>query len=378
MNFSDASDIRLGSSTITALYYGSTLIWPSGTNWANEYLQVEALEPLTLTTNMPATKTANDILDIQYSTDTTTWNNWNENVSLSMQTGNIVYFKGSYILNDPNVNELQQFITTTDKMFNVQGNIMSLIYGDNFVGQTSLSGYDNCFSHLFTNTASIGAPNVLKLKIINANNLILPATTLADDCYKFMFLDCSSLTSTPSLPATTLTTRCYCGMFYGCTSLTSAPSLPATTLAYQCYVDMFHNCTSLTSAPSLPATTLPDDCYERMFAGCTSLTSAPSLPATTLADYCYLSMFNGCTSLINAPYLPATTLTTSCYELMFAACTSLSYVQCMATDISASRCTTNWFYEASASGTFVKDANMNNWTTGDDGIPSGWTVQNAS
>ena len=29
LNFSDASDIRLGSSTITALYYGSTLLWPT-------------------------------------------------------------------------------------------------------------------------------------------------------------------------------------------------------------------------------------------------------------------------------------------------------------------------------------------------------------
>ena len=35
-------------------------------------------------------------------------------------------------------------------------------------------------------------------------------------------------------------------MFYGCTSLTSAPELLATTLADNCYSYMFNGCTSLT------------------------------------------------------------------------------------------------------------------------------------
>ncbi|MDY4175583.1 MAG: hypothetical protein SOY07_09880, partial [Bacteroidales bacterium] len=80
---------------------------------------------------------------------------------------------------------------------------------------------------------------------------------------------------------------CYSYMFSDCTSLTSAPSLPATTLAGWCYSQMFSNCTGLTSAPSLPATTLADFCYSGMFWGCTGLTSAPSLPATTLVRGSY-------------------------------------------------------------------------------------------
>ena len=115
-----------------------------------------------------------------------------------------------------------------------------------------------------------------------------------------------------------------------------------------------------------------------MFYFCNGLLTAPSiLPATTLANYCYFSMFNYCNNLESAPQLPATTLTTGCYISMFTHCLSLNYVQCMATDISATDCTAGWLGDVSASGTFVKDANMNNWTTGDDGIPSGWTVQNA-
>jgi hypothetical protein len=34
-------------------------------------------------------------------------------------------------------------------------------------------------------------------------------------------------------------------MFYGCTSLASVPALPATTLAEYCYAYMFKGCTSL-------------------------------------------------------------------------------------------------------------------------------------
>lgn len=88
-----------------------------------------------------------------------------------------------------------------------------------------------------------------------------------------------------------------CSLFYGCTALTTAPELPSTTLAEYCYSGMFRGCTSLTTAPKLPSTTLAPYCYESMFSGCTALTKAPELPATTLVDRCYLNMFNGCSSL---------------------------------------------------------------------------------
>ena len=82
----------------------------------------------------------------------------------------------------------------------------------------------------------------------------------------------------------------FCSLFEGCKSLTSAPELPATTLVESCYEYMFYKCTSLTVAPELPATTLTEFCYNRMFYNCTSLTVAPELPATTLAESCYRSM----------------------------------------------------------------------------------------
>ena len=88
-------------------------------------------------------------------------------------------------------------------------------------------------------------------------------------------------------------------MFSSCSSLTTVPEnlLPATTLANDCYKYMFGYCSSLTNAPKLPATKLESSCYYYMFSDCSSLTNAPKLPATTLASYCYSYMFNGCSKL---------------------------------------------------------------------------------
>jgi hypothetical protein len=88
-------------------------------------------------------------------------------------------------------------------------------------------------------------------------------------------------------------------------------------------------------------------------------------------------MFRDCTSLTTAPELPATTLAQSCYRYIFYGCSNLNYIKCLATNISASSCTKNWVDGVASNGTFIKHPNMSNWTTGINGIPSGWTVIDA-
>lgn len=173
----------------------------------------------------------------------------------------------------------------------------------------------------------------------------------------------------------TVPAYCFNALFQNC-DITSAPELPATTLGDGCYLSMFKGCTSLTTAPALPATTLATNCYWGMFNGCASLTTAPALPATTLADGCYYGMFVLCSSLATAPELQATTLVQNCYGSMFNGCPSLQNVTCLATDVSATDCTWEWLNGVSETGTFTKSADMNDWTTGTSGIPSGWTVIN--
>ena len=96
----------------------------------------------------------------------------------------------------------------------------------------------------------------------------------------------------------------------------------------------------------------------------------------SLKSYCGYNLFNGCTALTSAPELPSNTLTASCYRQMFYQCSHLNYIKCLATNISASNCTQGWVNGVASSGTFVKSKSMNSWTTGNNGIPTGWTAYN--
>jgi hypothetical protein len=100
------------------------------------------------------------------------------------------------------------------------------------------------------------------------------------------------------------------------------------------------------------------------------------MPATSIAMHAYSSMFQGCAQMVKAPELPAPTLTNSCYNEMFRDCSSLSHIRCYATDISAYNCTYNWVNGVAPTGTFVKHTDMSGWSTGNDGIPTDWVIQN--
>lgn len=70
-------------------------------------------------------------------------------------------------------------------------------------------------------------------------------TITAANCFKSLFSQCSSLTSTPRLPATTISQGCYYQMFYYCDNLETLPSLPALTLQQNCYQGMFQYCSKI-------------------------------------------------------------------------------------------------------------------------------------
>lgn len=300
-------------------------------DYSNEYLTTVALEDGTISFNVRFDMGTEYITSISYSTDngktwTTTANqdDKEENlvIDVNVNKDDKVLWKGiatqtgCWSPND-DVDDIVGSFFSSDCEFDASGNVMSLLYDDDFRGKTTIeNAYE--FVQLFHDYD--GENECL---IINAKNLSLPATTLAEGCYQLMFSNCASLITAPKLPATTLTTQCYNYMFNCCASLITAPILPATTLAEGCYTNMFRYCTSLTTTPELPATTLAYDCYSSMFSGCTALTTASILPAKTLVADCYSYMFYGCTSLTIAPELPATALARNCYNYMFSSCTSL-------------------------------------------------------
>lgn len=229
----------------------------------------------------------------------------------------------------------------------VYGNIMSLVNSIGFATATELTA-DYTFYELFCNYYNYDYQySGSFIKSHATKPLVLPATTLTEHCYESLFERCKSLTTSPVLPATTLTEGCYTKMFLFCDNLTTAPVLPSTSLAKSCYEEMFYQCKNLATAPDLPATTLEESCYRMMFDGCTNLTTAPVLRAQTLVSECYFQMFNNCSKL--------------------------NSVTCLATDISASRCTRYWLNDVATTGTFTQASGVS-WSSGADGIPSGWTV----
>lgn len=238
----------------------------------------------------------------------------------TINTGDQILFKSTNTNLSTDWNTYNKFYGSEN--FKVYGNIMSLLYGDDFVNNPKFaSGSASNFAGLFRDST----------KIIDASNLILPSTTVYEKSYN--------------------------GMFRGCTNLVHAPELPATNLGGNgCYSSMFEGCISLVEAPELPATTLSDECYARMF--CMSRTAKLTTPAMT-----------------KSPLLPATTVGTNSYKEMFKGNGNLVEITCLATNVGSN--TPDWVLNVSSTGTFKKNANMSSWTTGTSGIPSGWTVVTA-
>lgn len=247
--------------------------------------------------------------NLSYNKNGMGWITW-DYTPINVVVGDMVMFKGT---NDRMGRSLENYSTFTSTcQFNASGNIMSILYDDDFINKFTIS-----VSH----------------------------------CFIYLFYNCFGLLTSPELPATTISSRAYSHMFDGCSSLIAAPQLPATNAPSYVYSYMFRNCTNLVSVPEiLPATTdLKLECYHYMFANCSNITSAPELPAKILPS--------------------------KCYRYMFVNCTKLRHIKCLATDISADECILNWVQGVSSTGTFVKDANTE-WPSGVSGIPKGWTIEN--
>ena len=205
-------------------------------------------------------------------------------VTISAMQGDLVRFRANNTAYATSNSKYSGFEGGT-ATYDIEGNIMSLLYGDNFSGSTTLPEYDYIFCSLFK-----------KAPVVSAENLVLPATTLKTYCYR----------------------------------------------------SLFSNCTTLTNAPALPATTLAKGCYQYMFEKC-AITEAPALTAATLVNECYGYMFTGCSHL--------------------------DKITCLATSgFGASNCLKEWVKNVASAGEFAKASNVSSWTTGINGIPSGWVV----
>ena len=281
------------------------------TIWQDAYVEPPTSAPLTLDIVSAGTVSYNGYASpMYYSTDNgATWNGGQNSFSVNANAGDKVMLKCT----TSTLSGCTKAFSASTAYFNVRGNIMSVLYGDNFSGQTTLNGKASCFHNLFE-----------KSNVVSAENLILPNAENGGNEFSYMFSECPLLVKTPNALPT--------GNYY--------------TFSY-----MFRNCTALTDASNMQ---MPD----------------------TVSYGCYSGMFQGCSNLQKAPDLPATGGTGSCYDYMFAGCTSLSYIKCLLASNSGAG-TSHWTESVSATGTFVKNSLNTGWTTGFNGIPSGWSVTDA-
>ena len=185
-------------------------------DYSSDYLTFKVLSPGTIAWKAfgGLTKT------IEYSVNNGSWTSITstaDGVTIDVVANDMVRFRGAETRYATSKSAYSGFEGGTAQ-FDIEGNIMSLLYGDGFASNSELTNSTYQFCSLFK-----------KSLVISARNLILPALTMKNDCYRAMFSWCTTLVAPPALPATTLAAECYWYLFEQC-SIMKAPELPATTL----------------------------------------------------------------------------------------------------------------------------------------------------
>lgn len=233
---SDIGGVYLGADEVSKICLGSDEIWSALPPAPPDYLCFTALENGEFTFTFDSSLTVSDYPYIKYSTDDgSTWTQVS-NVADEVVTATVAVSEGDKVLwkgnsssrktaSDRTSNKQGHFSSTCN--YTISGNVLSLIFEDDFSGKESQSVY---FFGLFKNNT----------KLISVAENLLPSTSLQGYGYGYMFYGCTNLTNVPKLPTTTFgATAAYSEMFRGCTNLTVAPELLATTLRGNCYYGMF-------------------------------------------------------------------------------------------------------------------------------------------
>ena len=128
--------------------------------------------------------------------------------NISVQPGDIIRFYGkNYKYSQTGAMNLTINSTATCYVY---GNIMSLVEYTDFAEKTEIK-QNYALQKLFMNNTHIKNHETL--------DIILPATTLSEYCYKQMFSGCTGITKAPDLLAPVLVQECYGFMFSNCTNL---------------------------------------------------------------------------------------------------------------------------------------------------------------
>lgn len=228
------TDIKLGNTDVQLVLQGGNVIWERIHDYSLDYLTFEVVgtDPGEIWFNHYYTGTPTEELDVYFSKNNGPWTSYSAATTAekSVVAGDRIRFKGTndtYSFKVPQPGGYNRVFSYSldiqSSEYIVYGNIMSLLFGDNFVGETVLTWKNwNCFHAMFSHR-----------RCVDARNLVLPATVLSEGCYIEMFMG-SKITVAPELPATVLADSCYLLMFSDCTYLNYVKCLATDISASSC------------------------------------------------------------------------------------------------------------------------------------------------
>ena len=212
------------------------------------YFYIASLEnENTINLTNPNTWLGKKCTQMEYSLDRETWIRFKGSDIITLNTADTLFIRcRSGNICRTNNDNTDMFIAS--KKFNIGGDINTLIFDYKTIVDSLPSDY--CMANLFKS-----------MDVVDASQLILPATKLSKYCYYSMFHNCTHLTKAPELLANNVVEGCYAYMFYWCNNMQSGPSvLPAATLAKACYDHLFYNCPKLKRIKCLAIDKSASDC----------------------------------------------------------------------------------------------------------------------
>jgi hypothetical protein len=238
----DVSSIKIGTNNVDAVYVGTEKVYPQTTNLGHMYTESTGSNSVSYTMRIGASVGTDKLSSVSYSTDSgATWVTTNNSAStvVIITTPSVsgkVYWKGQGVQISVGAATYAGINSATylqgDGAFNVGGNAMSLLWGDDYASHSEFST---------SATYELSSLFYYATTLISAENLILPAMTMHDNTYNDMFNHCSALTTSPLLPAQTLAASSYKRMFQYCSSLNNIRCLVVDTSATDCLKNWVQN-----------------------------------------------------------------------------------------------------------------------------------------
>ena len=227
----DISRVYIGIEEVDKIYLGNTQIYPTTPEpvYSAMPLTFEIISAGTITWERYAGSSTNS-KTIQYKKNDGEWTSITSNTGstkpyVNVVPGDIVVFKGN---NNSYYSTPGYNLFGGSAIFKAYGNILSLIYGDNYQTETELPSGNTAntlknFDSLFWKNSGI----------TDASNIIMPQNT-KNTCYHRMFEDCYNLEKAPVLPAVTLEPYAYEYMFANCSKLVYVKCLATNISANSC------------------------------------------------------------------------------------------------------------------------------------------------